>query len=68
MAAQVLFGNLINNRAMTFMKACIIPRWRSGAVVRGSDFVPRGPWFETRPVHISLWPGEQVTFTLLSSG
>ena len=31
-------------------------RWRSGAVVRASDFGPRGPWFEPRPVHISLWP------------
>ena len=30
--------------------------WRSGAVVRASDFGPRGPWFENRPVHISLWP------------
>ena len=20
------------------------------------DFGPRGPWFEPRPVHISLWP------------
>ena len=36
-----------------FMKVC---RWRSGAVVRASDFGPRGPWFEPRPVHISLWP------------
>ena len=31
-------------------------RWRSGAVVRASDFGPRGPWFEPRPMHISLWP------------
>ena len=31
-------------------------RWRSGAIVRASDFGPRGPWFEPRPVHISLWP------------
>ena len=31
-------------------------RWRSGAVVRASDFGPRGPWFEPWPVHISLWP------------
>ena len=30
--------------------------WRSGAVVRASDFGSRGPWFEPRPVHISLWP------------
>ena len=34
----------------------IISRCRSGAVVRVSDFGPRGPWFEPRPVHISLWP------------
>ena len=25
-------------------------------MVRASDFGPRGPWFEPRPVHISLWP------------
>ena len=31
-------------------------RWWSGAVVRASDFGPRGPWFEPRLVHISLWP------------
>ena len=31
-------------------------RWRSGAVVRASDFGPRGPWFEPGPVHISSWP------------
>ena len=36
---------------------------RSGAVDRASDFGPRGPWFDSPPVHISLWP-EQVTFTL----
>ena len=24
--------------------------------VRASDFGPRGPLFEPRPVHISLWP------------
>ena len=30
--------------------------WRSGAVVRVSDFGPRGPWFEPRPMQISLWP------------
>ena len=29
---------------------------RSGAVDRASDFGPRGPWFDSRPVHISLWP------------
>ena len=34
-----------------------IQSWRrSGAVVRVLDFGPRGPWFEPRPVHISLWP------------
>ena len=31
-------------------------RWWTGAVVRASDFGPRGPWFKPRPVHISLWP------------
>ena len=31
-------------------------RWRSGAVVRASEFGPRGPRFEPRPVHISFWP------------
>ena len=36
-------------------------------MVRASDFQPRGPWFEPRPVHILLWL-EQVTFTLLSTG
>ena len=30
--------------------------WRSGAVIRASDFGSRGPWFEPRLVHISLWP------------
>ena len=25
----------------------LYPRWRSGAVVRASDFGPRGPWFKT---------------------
>ena len=29
---------------------------RSGAVNRVSDFGPRGPWFDSPPVHISLWP------------
>ena len=29
---------------------------RSGAVVRASDFGPRGPWFDSQPVLISLWP------------
>ena len=24
-------------------------------MVRASDFGPRGPWFEPRPVHISSW-------------
>ena len=31
-------------------------RWRSGAVVRASDFGPSGHWFKPQPVHISLWP------------
>ena len=31
-------------------------RGRSGAVVRASNFGPRGPWFEPWPVCISLWP------------
>ena len=40
-----------------FLPICIfLDRWRSGAVVRALDFGPRGPWFEPRPVHISLWP------------
>ena len=26
------------------------------AFKRASDFGPRGPWFEPRPAHISLWP------------
>ena len=29
---------------------------RSGALDRASDFGPRGPWFDSPPVHISLWP------------
>ena len=35
---------------------------QTGAVVRASDFGPRGPWFEPRPgaVRCGL---EQVTFT-----
>ena len=39
-----------------------IIRGRTGAVVRASDFGPRGPSFEPRPgaVHCGL---EQVTFT-----
>ena len=39
---------------------------RSGAVVRASDFGPRGPWFESRPVHISLWASH--IYPLLSTG
>ena len=31
-------------------------RGRSGAVDRASDFGPKGPWFDSPPVHISLWP------------
>ena len=27
---------------------------QSGAVDRASDFGPRGPWFDSPPVHISL--------------
>ena len=48
-------------------KVKAIIRWWSGAVVRASDFGPRGPWFEPWPVHILLRL-EQVTFTLLSTG
>ena len=29
---------------------------RSGAADRASDFGPRGPWFDSPLVHISLWP------------
>ena len=29
---------------------------QSGAVDRASDFRPRGPWFDSPPVHILLWP------------
>ena len=29
-------------------------RGRSGTVDRASDFGPRGPWFDSPPVHISL--------------
>ena len=36
-------------------------RGRTGAVVRVSDFGPRDPWFEPRPVRCSGL--EQVTFT-----
>ena len=32
-----------------------LERGWSGAVVRASDFRPRGPWFEPRSVRISLW-------------
>ena len=28
----------------------------TGAVVRASDFGPRGPWFDPRPVCLLLWP------------
>ena len=31
-------------------------RGRSGAVDRVPDFGPRGPWFDSPPVHISLLP------------
>ena len=39
-----------------FVSKCFRTRWRSGAVVRASDFGPRGTWFEPLPVHNSLWP------------
>ena len=29
----------------------LLPKSRSGAVVRALDFGPMGPWFEPRPVH-----------------
>ena len=44
-----IFMNITLNKLASLMR-------RSGAVVRVSDFGPRGPWFEPRPVHISLWP------------
>ena len=28
---------------------------RGGAVDRASDFGPSSPWFDSPPVHISLW-------------
>ena len=31
-------------------------RGRTGTVVRASDFEPRSPLFEPRPVRRSLWP------------
>ena len=34
----------------------LAPQVRSGAVDRASDFGPRDPWFDSPPVHISLWP------------
>ena len=54
---DVLFGlSLVWYRCPQFCHMSDMSRWRSGAVVRASDFGPRGPWFEPRPVHISLWP------------
>ena len=41
---------------------------RSGAVVRASDFGQRGPWVESRPAHISLWPWASHIYPLLSTG
>ena len=34
----------------------VLSEGRSGAVDGASDFGPRGPWFDSPPVHISLWP------------
>ena len=39
-----------------YFRLISVLRWRSGTVVRASAFGPRGPWFDSRPVHISLWP------------
>ena len=40
--------------AVTAQLICAL-EGRSGAVDRASDFGPRGPWFNSPPVHISLW-------------
>ena len=37
-----------------FQENLPIPQGRSGAVDRASDFGPRGSWFDSPPVHISL--------------
>ena len=44
--------SFITSRGLVYLQEK--ERWRSGAVVRASEFGPRGPWFEPRPVHISL--------------
>ena len=41
---------------------------RSGVVDRASDFGPRGPWFDSPPVHIALWPWASHIYPLLSTG
>ena len=35
---------------------------------RVSDFRPRGPWFDSPPMHISLWPWASHIYPLLSTG
>ena len=37
-------------------------------MVRASDFGPRGPWFESRPVCLSLWPSASHIYPLLNTG
>ena len=35
----------------------LVRAWgRTGAVVRASDFGPRGPWFDSWPLLSLLWP------------
>ena len=55
-----LVGNPGFSRDMSHVKraCCLLKsiKGRSGAVDRASDFGPRGPWFDSPPVHISLWP------------
>ena len=46
-----LADDVTHNSGVTFTF-----RGRTGALVRASDFGPRGPWFEPRPVRRSLWP------------
>ena len=48
--------SLLLKRIIVKTQGRFLWRWQSGAVVRASDFGPRGPWFEPRPVLISLWP------------
>ena len=38
------------------IRSGVFEKGRSGAVDRASDFGPRGPWFDSPPVHILLWP------------